>query len=89
MKHHYHRKYPKIYQKYDFNFCNNKKYHYIAATKPNALLAKFLSNHDGDKFCLNYFVNFENEELIKKHKKFFENIIYIDRNPQKTFKTIK
>ena len=27
-------------KEYDFNFGNNKKYHYIVVTKPNALLAK-------------------------------------------------
>ena len=26
--------------------------------KPNVLLAEFLSNRDGDKFCLNCFHNF-------------------------------
>ena len=25
----------------------NKKYHYIVVSKPNSLLLKFLSNHDG------------------------------------------
>ena len=33
--------------------------------KPKALLAKLLSNWNGDKFCLNCFGNFQNEELIK------------------------
>ena len=29
---------------YDFDFGNNKKYHYIIVTKPNVSLAKNLSN---------------------------------------------
>ena len=42
-------------------------------TKPNILLAIFLSNRNDDKFCLNCFGNFQNEELIKKHKTFCIN----------------
>ena len=34
---------------------NNSNYHYIAVTKPNALLAKL---HNGDTFYLNCFGNF-------------------------------
>ena len=52
---------------YDFDFVNNKKYHYIAVTKPNILLKKFIIC-DGDKFCFNCFSNFQNEVLIKKQK---------------------
>lgn len=52
---------------YDFDFVNNKKYHYIAVTKPNILLEKFIIC-DGDKFCFNCFSNFQNEVLIKKQK---------------------
>ena len=43
---------------------NSNKYHYIAVTKPNALLAKFLSNH----VCLNFFCNFWTDEMLKKHE---------------------
>lgn len=50
-------------KRYDFSFRNNKDYHYIAVTTPNSLLARFLSNCDGDKFCLSCFGNFPNEEI--------------------------
>ena len=52
-------------KEYDFN--NNKKYHYIVVTKPTVLLAKFLSNCDNDKFCSNCFSNFQNKQLIEKY----------------------
>ena len=51
--------------------------------EPNVLLAKVLLNHDGDKFCLNCFCNFEIEEMNKKHETFCESRDYIDRNPLK------
>lgn len=41
-----------------FSFCN-KKYHYIVVITANTLLAKLLSNWDGDKFCLNCFGNIQ------------------------------
>ena len=37
---------------FDYNIGNNKKYHYIVVTKPNALFAKFLSNCENYKFRL-------------------------------------
>ena len=41
---------------------NSSKYHYIAVTKQNALLAKFLSNHDEDRFSSNCFCNFQTDK---------------------------
>ena len=64
-----------------FNFGNNGKYHYTAVAKANTLLAKFLSNRDSDKFCLSCFDNFENKELIKKQRRFYENSNYIYGSP--------
>ena len=46
---------------------NNSKCLYIAVTKPNTLLAKFLSNKD--RFCLNCFSNFQTDEKHKEHEK--------------------
>ena len=46
---------------------------FVAITTPNALLAKFLSNCDSNKFCLRCFNNFQNEELHKQHKKYYTN----------------
>ena len=63
------------------------KLHCSKKTKP--LLEKCLPHHDGDKFWLNYFVNFQNAELSKKHKMFHENSDYIDRYlPKKLFKNL-
>lgn len=45
---------------------------FVAITTPYALLAKFLSNCDSNKFCLR-FNNFQNEELHKQHKKYYTN----------------
>ena len=67
---------------------NNNKYHHIAATKPNVLLAKFLSNHEGDRFRLNCCFNFQTDELLKEHEKFCKNHDPIDTLIPKKFKTI-
>ena len=48
---------------------NNSKCLYIAVTKPNTLLAKFLSKHNKDRFCLNCFSNFQTDEKHKEHEK--------------------
>ena len=48
---------------------NNRKYHYLPVTKPNALLANFLSKRDGDRYCLNCLSNFETDEKRKQHQK--------------------
>lgn len=47
-------------EEFDDCFVNNTKYNYAAVTKPNSVLAKFLSKHDGDRFCLNCFADFSN-----------------------------
>ena len=46
---------------------------FVAITTPYALLAKFLSNCDSNKFCLRCFNNIQNEELHKQHKKYYTN----------------
>ena len=79
---------PLTNKEYHFSFDNHNKYRYFAATKPNALLAKSVSNRDNDKFCLNCFGNFKNEELIEKHKKVCESSTYTDRIPPKEFKVV-
>lgn len=43
---------------FNYNFGNNKKYHYIAVTNLNALLAKLLSIYDGNKCPLNMYQYF-------------------------------
>ena len=60
-------------KEYDCYFKNNTKYHSIAVTKPNALLAKLLSNHDWDRFCLNCFYNFQMDAKLNKHQPFCKN----------------
>lgn len=47
---------------------NYQKFHNISVTKANALLAKHLSNHEGERFCLNCFYNFPTVEILKKHE---------------------
>ena len=54
-------------KEYDCCSMNNSKHHYTAITKPNVLLAKFLSNHDGEGFCLNCFCNFQTENNLSKN----------------------
>ena len=63
---------------------SNKKYHYFAVTKWNALLAKLLSKHNSEKFCLNCFNNFKTDELFKKHKVFCKK----DKILSEKFKTV-
>ena len=63
---------------------SNKKYHYFAVTKSNALLAKLLSKHNSEKFCLNYFNNFKTDGLFKKHKLFCKR----DKTLSEKFKTV-
>ena len=43
----------------------NNKYDYIAVTNPNALLAKFLWNHDDDRFSVDCFCNFQTDKKLK------------------------
>ena len=52
---------------------NNSKYHYIAVTKPNELLAKILSELDRDRFCSNCFNIFQTDVKLKEHKKSCRN----------------
>ena len=48
---------------------NYSKYHYVAGAKPKALLTKFLSKLDKDRFWLNYFNNFETDKKLKNIKR--------------------
>lgn len=45
-------------------FMNNSSCYYIGIIKPNALLAKLLSKHNGDRFYLNCFVDFQEDEKL-------------------------
>ena len=51
---------------HDYYFMNNKKHHVIAIAKANALLAKFLSNHDADRFFSNCICNFQTDKILTK-----------------------
>ena len=64
----------------EFNFDN------ISVAKPNAVLANFLSNCDSDKFCLNYFKNFQNKELFKRIKSFVKIMITLIEFNEKSLK---
>ena len=75
-------------KEYDYCFINNSKYHYIAVTKPNALLTKFLSKSDGDRFCLNYFSNFQTDEKLKEHEKSCRNHKNVEVEIPEKFKTL-
>ena len=47
---------------------NSSRYHYTAVTKPNALIAKFLSKHDKGRFCLNVHVIFKQMKNLNNIK---------------------
>lgn len=47
---------------------NYQKIHNISVTKANDLLAKHLSNREGERFLLNCFYNFPTVEILKKHE---------------------
>ena len=64
-------------KEYDYYFMNTSKYHYIAVTKPNTLLAKPLSNHDGHRFYLNCFCNFQKDGKRNKHRLFCKGVTHI------------
>lgn len=51
---------------HDYYFMNNKKHQFIAIAKAKALLAKFLSNHDADRFFSNYICNFQTDKILTK-----------------------
>ena len=67
---------------------NNSKYHYIAVTKPNASLTKFLSKRDRDRFCLNCFSNFQTDEKLKEHEKSCRKPDHVELEIPEKFKTI-
>lgn len=47
---------------------NKSKYHHVAVTEPNDLLAKILSNHEGNRFCSSYFFIFQTDATHKRQK---------------------
>lgn len=47
---------------------NKSKYHHVAVTEPNDLLAKILSNHEGNRFCSSCFFNFQTDATHKRKK---------------------
>ena len=51
---------------------NNRKYHYKAVRKSNGLLAKFSSERDGGRFCLNYFSIFKQMENLNNIKSYLK-----------------
>ena len=65
---------------------NNSKYYYIAVRKPNALLAKFLSKHDRERFCLNGFGTFKLTKTLNNIRFHVEITIMLNR---KNFKSLK
>ena len=52
---------------------NCKKHHYLAVTNLSALLEKFLSNHDGDVYCLNCFSSYTTKNKLKEHEEICNN----------------
>ena len=75
-------------KEYDYSFMDNSKYHYIAVTKPNSLLAGFLSNHGGDRFSLKYFCSFQTNKTINQHKLFCKKHDYSVMKMQEKFKMV-
>ena len=49
-----------------------------AITKPNVLLATFLSKHDEDRFCLTTLVIFKLTKNLKQHKKSCRDCYHAD-----------
>ena len=50
-----------------------RKWHYLAVTNLSVSLAKKLSNHDGDFYCLNCFNSYTTENKLKKHEEVCNN----------------
>ena len=67
---------------------NNSKYHFIAVTKPIALLAYFLANHGGHRFCLNQFSNFQTDKKLDGHQLFCKDYDLCKISILKTFKMV-
>ena len=49
------------------------KWHYLAVSNLPALLAKKLSNHDGDLYCLNCFNSYTTKNKLKEHEEICNN----------------
>ena len=49
---------------------DSKKSHYLAITNLSALFQGNSSNHDGDFYCLNYFVHTLQKVNLKNMKKY-------------------
>ena len=62
------------------------KYHYIAVTKSNTLLAEFSSKRERDRFYLNYFSNFQLDEKLKEHGKSCRNDHHVELEIPEKFK---
>ena len=73
-------------KEHDYYFKNNTKYHYIAVTKLSVSLAKLLSNHDEDRFCLNNICNFQTDAKLNKHQLFYKNHNQLETAMLKKFK---
>ena len=54
-------------KEHEYYIMNNSKYHLIAKTKPSSLLAKFIVNHDKDRFCLICLCNFQTNKQHNEH----------------------
>ena len=71
---------------HDYYF--NTKYHYIAVTKLTVSLAKPLSNHDEDRFCLSNFCNIQTDAKLNKHQLFYKNHNPLETAMLKKFKMV-
>ena len=60
----------------------------MAVTKLTVSLAKLLSNHDEDKFCLSDFCNFQKDAKLDKHELFYKNHNPLETAMLKKFKMV-
>ena len=60
----------------------------MAVTKLTVSLAKLLSNHDEDKFCLSDFCNFQKDAKLNKHELFYKNHNPLETAMLKKFKMV-
>ena len=52
---------------------DGRKWHYLAVTNLSALLAKKLSNHDRDFYCLNFFNSYTTKNKLQEHEEICNN----------------
>ena len=55
---------------------DGEKWHYSCVKKLSALLRGICSNHNGDHYCMNYFMSFRTKSKLETHKKMCENHDY-------------